>query len=238
MNFFGYYEHSEDAFTEDKKIRLGQQTNRRQGNEVVFKGRVNLSSKEISQADEVWLVKVPRSFNPERLEGHEIDLEDKASSVLELNNGVVVDANVSKVEFKLPLVCPQKSKELATERLEHGLKAEAAYNEYIETAMARKRGQNVGNAESFQDLEEDLEVMARSCKGTITLSRHVDVGSVPKPKAEIIEKIAQPIGLKRRHPFFGLDSPPRLIEKVEEVQFNDIDQSQVSSSKKRKKRSL
>ena len=222
MNLFGYY-------SEDKKIR--------RSSEVVFKGRVNLSSKEINQADEIWLVKVPRSFNPERLEGHEIDLEDKASSVLELNNGDVVDANVSKVEFKLPLVCPQKSKELAAERLEHGLKAEAAYNEYIETAMARKKGQNVGNTESFEDLEEDLEVMAKSCKGTITLSRHVDLASVPKPEAEIIEKIAQPTGLKRRHPFFGLDSPPRLIEKVEEPSNADPDQSQVSS-KKRKKRSF
>ena len=58
-----------------------------------------------------------------------------------------------------------------------------------------------------------------------------------KTEAEIIEKIAQPTGLKRRHPFFGLDSPPRLIEKVEEPSNADPDQSQVSS-KKRKKRSF
>ena len=108
-----------------------------------MKGKVNLSSKELNQADEVWLVKVPRVVKPERFEGHDIHLDKNAtrSRKLQLNNGSVFEANVSKVKFKLPLVCPESSKDRVSERVDHAVKAVAAYNKYIETALARERGQ-------------------------------------------------------------------------------------------------
>ena len=76
-----------------------------------------------------------------------------------------------------------------------------------------------------------MEVLAKDCKGTITLSQHVDIGTVPKPEAEIIEKIPQP-ALKRRHPFFGLATPPSTIEKIQ-AEDEDVGRS----AKKKKKKS-
>ena len=231
MNLFGYYDHSEDeGLTENQilKKRMRKRANR-SDTDVNFKGKVNLSSKDLSHADEVWLVKVPRVVKPERFEGHDIQLDKNATnSLLQLNNGSVFEANVSKVKFKLPLVCPDSSKDRVSARVNHGVKAVAAYNQYVETVLARERGQDV-EFEPFEDLEEKAEILAVPCKGTITINRHVEVGTLPDQKAEVIEKIAQP-KLKRRHPFFGLDSPPQHIEKV---QFESDQPTKMS--KKRKK---
>ena len=230
MNLFGYYDHSEDeGLTENQiiKKKMRKRANR-SDTEVLFKGKVNLSSKELNQADEVWLVKVPRVVKPDRFEGHDIHLENNATSVLKLNNGSVFEANVSKVKFHLPLVCPDSSKDRVAARVDHGAKAVTAYNHYVETAFARERGQEA-EFEDFEDLEENADILAVPCKGTITVNRHVQVGTIPDQKAEVIDKITQPV-LKRRHPFFGLDSPPEKID--------DKDEDQPKMSKKRKKRSL
>ena len=203
-----------------------------EGEDVVFKGQINVSSQDLIEADEVWLVKIPRSFEPERLQGHEITLSDTTSSVLELNNGDKFEANVSKEKFQLPLVCPQdNSKERTRERTQHALKVVKAYTKYMEALEDGYDQLASEELEGIEDLEEEMEVLAKDCKGTITLSQHVDIGTVPKPEAEIIEKIPQP-ALKRRHPFFGLATPPSTIEKIE-AEDEDVGRS----AKKKKKKS-
>ena len=66
------------------------------------------SLKELQKGNELWLVKLPSDVRPERFEGHDILLDDNAKSILELNNGSVHDALVTKEKLSLPLVCPQR----------------------------------------------------------------------------------------------------------------------------------
>ena len=106
-------------------------------------GKLNFSLKDLQNAGELWLVKLPRNCRPERMEGQEIILENDAENPLKLNsNGAVQNAQVMKDKFNLPFVCPQKSKHRIALRLEHGLKAEKALHNRVE---------------NFEDLEEDAD---------------------------------------------------------------------------------
>ena len=106
-------------------------------------GKLNLSLKELQNAEELWLVKLPRNCRPERMEGQEIILENNAENPLKLkSNGAVQNAQVMKDKFSLPFVCPKKSKDRVPFRLEHGLNAEKALHNRVE---------------KFEDLEEDAD---------------------------------------------------------------------------------
>lgn len=204
-----------DAQIQKKKIRLKMN---RSENDPLFTGKLNLGLKELQNAEELWLVKLPRNCRRERMEGQEIILENDAENPLKLkSNGAVQNAQVIKDKFNLPFVCPQKVKDRIPLRLEHGLNAERALHNRVE---------------DFQDLEEDADTVSLSFKGKIVLSRSVETGFLPKPSPEKIERIPQPT-LKRRHPFFGLDEPPTTIVKTEEEP--NVAQHE-KNSKKRKKR--
>ena len=138
-------------------------------------------------------------LKPERFEGHEIVLENEAKNILELNNGTVQEAKVTKSKFQLPFVCPQSNKDRISARTQHGLKAEKAI----------EKGQ-----EDFKDMEEDADSISVSFKGKIEMSKSVEIGSLPKPKPEESMRLPQP-NLKRRHPFFGLEQTPSPIVKSE-----------------------
>ena len=106
-------------------------------------GKLNLSLKDLQNAEELWLVKLPRNCRRERMEGQEIILENNAENPLKLkSNGAVQNAQVMKDKFNLPFVCPQKSKDRISLRLEHGLNAEKALHNRVE---------------NFEDLEEDAD---------------------------------------------------------------------------------
>lgn len=66
MNLFGYDDVSEEeeGLTEAqiRKKKFRKRLNR-PDDEPMFKGKVNLSMKELQKADEVWLVKVPRKVS-------------------------------------------------------------------------------------------------------------------------------------------------------------------------------
>jgi len=208
-------ENHTDAQIQKKKIRLKMN---RSENDPLFTGKLNLSLKDLQNAEELWLVKLPRNCRRERMEGQEIILENNAENPLKLkSNGAVQNAQVMKDKFNLPFVCPQKSKDRISLRLEHGLNAEKALHNRVE---------------NFEDLEEDADTVSLSFKGKIVLSRSVETGVLPKPSPEKIERIPQP-SLKRRHPFFGLDEPPTTIVKTQE---EPNIAPQEKSSKKRKKR--
>ena len=106
-------------------------------------GKLNLGLKDLQNAEELWLVKLPRNCRPERMEGQEIILENNAENPLKLkSNGAVQNAQVMKDKFSLPFVCPKRSKDRVPFRLEHGLNAEKALHNRVE---------------KFEDLEEDAD---------------------------------------------------------------------------------
>ena len=129
------------------------------------------------------------------MEGQDLVLDENKQNVLELNNGMELEAKVQKCKFKLPYVFPKSDRELIAQRVEDGKAAEKAFK----------------NSEKFEGTEEQGTTCAVSFKGTITLSRKISVGVLPKPEPEVIEKVPQP-ELKRRHPFFGMEDPPTPIE--------------------------
>ena len=62
MNLFKYTEEDEDETLTDaqiKKKKLRKQSQRLE-NEPLFKGKVNLNLEDVENADEVWLIKVPK----------------------------------------------------------------------------------------------------------------------------------------------------------------------------------
>ena len=197
---------SEDEGLSDAQIRKKKQRRKLcqpdNTGEPVFKGKVNLPLKELKkEGNEIWLVKLPANVRPERFEGHDILLADKATSVLELNNGTLHDAVVTKEKMTLPLVCPKSGKkDLVAERVEQGLKIAQACDQRRHGASAK-----------CKDLEEEADTISLPIKGNIVLSRHIQVSSVPEQQPEVIEKIVQPT-LKRRHPFFGTDEPLEEIK--------------------------
>ena len=72
-------------------------------------GKLNLGLKDLQNAEELWLVKLPRNCRPERMEGQEIILENNAENPLKLkSNGAVQNAQDIKDKFSLPFVCPKK----------------------------------------------------------------------------------------------------------------------------------
>ena len=79
--------------------------------------------------------------------------------------------------------------------IEDGLNAEKAFKK----------------SENFEGNEEVANTTAIQFKGKIIMSKHVNIGQLPKPEPEVIEKVPQPI-LKKRHPFFGLEDPPTPVE--------------------------
>ena len=126
----------------------------------ILLGKLNLSLEDLkkamaSETEELWLVKLPKNFRPDRMEGQEIKFpsekkseksETKTSLDLK-NNGVIQNAIVTANTFSLPFVCPKKDKELISVRKEHGLKLEKAIQ---------------NRDEAVQDLEEDAN--AGECK--------------------------------------------------------------------------
>ena len=116
-----------------------------------------------SENHELWLVKLPKNFRAERMEGQEIEfpskkgLENASITPLDLkNNGVVQNALVTKETFSLPFVCPKKDKKLVKVRMEHGLKVEKAIQNCNETGI--------------QDLEEEADTVSLQFKGKIRAS--------------------------------------------------------------------
>jgi len=221
MSLFRYAENlSEDenhteAQIQKKRIRMKMN---RSENDPVFKGKVNLSLDALQNAEEeLWLVKLPKNFRAERMEGQEIELKNDSETPLQLKtNGAIQNATVIENTFSLPFVCPQKDKKRVSVRKKHGLQAEKAIQNRDET---------------IQDLEEDADTVSLQFKGKIVLLRHVETGEVPKPMPEEIERIPQPI-LKRRHPFFGVQEPSRDTGETKEVPENIVVEKK---SKKRKK---
>ena len=142
-------------------------------------------------------------------------LEDDAPNVLELNNGTKQSGKVTKGKFKLPFVIPEQNKAKIIKRTEHGLSLER---------VLRKR-QTGSSSEDVKDLEEEAETVSLQFKGQVVISSHVEVPPLPRPQPEVAVRVPQPT-LKRRHPFFGLDTPPARI-KVKET-----------GSKKRKRTSM
>lgn len=197
MNLFQVedYENSE-GLTEGqiKKKKLKRQSQRLE-NEPIFTGKVNVGQEDVQRADEIWLIKVPKIVRSDRLEGHEIITDESAANILELNDGVQVETKVEKHKFKLPFVFPKSEKDLVATRIQEGLQAERAFR----------------ISDKFEGTEEHAETCSVSFKGTITISKHVDIGKLPKPKPEFIEKVPQP-NLKIRHPFFGLEEPPTPVQ--------------------------
>ena len=148
-----------------------------------------------------------------RCEGQELILDEKTENIIELNNGKHLEAKIEKTKFKLPLMFPKDLVEDSiNQRVEDGLNAE----------KAAKNGQD------FEGNEESAENFAVSFKGSIVLSKHLDLAKVPKPKPEVIEKVPQPI-LKQRHPFFGLENPPTPV---------NLTKTTTSSSTPKKTKSL
>ena len=131
----------------------------------------------------------------DRYEDQEIVLDESAKNILQLNNGTQIEAKIEKKKFKLPFVFPKDDKDLIPKRIKEGLEAEKAFR----------------NSEKFEGTEESAETSAINFKGKIIISKHVELGNLPKPEPEVIEKVPQPI-LKRRHPFFGSADPPTPVE--------------------------
>ena len=129
MSLFRYAENiSEDenhteAQIQKKRIRMKLNHSE---NDPVFKGKTNLALEDLkegidSENHELWVVKLPKNFRAERMEGQEIEfpskkgLENASITPLDLkNNGVVQNALVTKETFSLPFVCPKKDKKTPT----------------------------------------------------------------------------------------------------------------------------
>ena len=72
------------------------------------------------------------------MEGQDLVLDENKQNVLELNNGMELEAKVQKCKFKLPYVFPKSDRELIAQRVEEGLRAERAFK----------------NSEKFEGTEE------------------------------------------------------------------------------------
>ena len=95
-----------------------------------------------------------------RCEGQELILDEKTENIIELNNGQQLEAKIEKTKFKLPLMFPKNlDEDSINQRIEDGLKAEKAAK----------------NGEDFEGKEESGENVAVSFKGSIVLSKHVDL---------------------------------------------------------------
>ena len=95
-----------------------------------------------------------------RCEGQELILDEKTENIIELNNGQQLEAKIEKTKFKLPLMFPKNlDEDSINQRVEDGLKAEKAAK----------------NGEDFEGKEESGENVAVSFKGSIVLSKHVDL---------------------------------------------------------------
>ncbi len=228
MNLFRY----DNDFSEDeglseaqrKKKKMRKRMNKPE-NEPSFKGKVNCTLEELQKADELWLIKLPRNFHPDRLQGHDLVLENEADNVIELNNGSVQEAKVTKEKFSLPFVCPQGGKDKVSKRVEYGLKAEKAFEARLDSGLE-------GHHEKFADYEEDAEAVSLSFKGQIFVGKHVKTNALPKSYPEEVELIPQP-ELKARHPFFGCDEAPSFI--ADETPLAETEVSDKKSTRKRKR---
>ena len=95
-----------------------------------------------------------------RCEGQELILDEKTENIIELNNGQQLEAKIEKTKFKLPLMFPKNlDEDSINQRVEDGLKAEKAAK----------------NGEDFEGKEESGENVAVSFKGSIVLSKYVDL---------------------------------------------------------------
>ena len=128
----------------------------------ILLGKLNLSLEDLkkamaSETEELWLVKLPKNFRPDRMEGQEIKFpsekkseksETKTSLDLK-NNGVIQNAIVTANTFSLPFVCPKKDKELISVRKEHGLKLEKAIQNRDEAVQDLEEDANAGEFKFF-----------------------------------------------------------------------------------------